>query len=113
MDRRGPSSDRRETESVELDPAYSVNSSHMLRQAALSGMGIAVLPESYVAQDIEVGSLVRLLPGHTLKDADKEVSIVYPGRRHVSAKTRAFVDFALAYFRDGELADASPCTPTE
>ncbi|EKS68828.1 MULTISPECIES: LysR family transcriptional regulator [Caballeronia] len=106
----GPSG---ETESVELDPAYSVNSSHMLRQAALSGMGIAVLPESYVAQDIEVGSLVRLLPGHTLKDADKEVSIVYPGRRHVSAKTRAFVDFALAYFRDGELADASPCTPTE
>ncbi|WP_250433627.1 LysR family transcriptional regulator [Caballeronia sp. ATUFL_F2_KS9A] len=106
----GPSG---ETESVELDPAYNVNSSHMLRQAALSGMGIAVLPESYVAQDIEVGSLVRLLPGHTLKDADKEVSIVYPGRRHVSAKTRAFVDFALAYFRDGELADASPCTPTE
>jgi hypothetical protein len=25
---------------------------------------------------------------------------VYPGRRHVSAKTRAFVDFALTYFRD-------------
>lgn len=89
-------------ENVALDPAYTVNSSHMLRQAAISGMGIAVLPESYVVQDIEAGALVRLLPGYTLKDADKEVSIVYPGRRHVSAKTRCFVDFALTYFRDHE-----------
>ncbi|KND54431.1 Transcriptional regulator, LysR family [Candidatus Paraburkholderia kirkii] len=35
-------------ESVVLDPAYTVNSSHMLRQAAVSGIGIAVLPETYV-----------------------------------------------------------------
>ena len=101
------------SESVVLDPSYTVNSSHMLRQAALSGMGIAVLPENYVAQDIETGALVRLLPGYTLKDADKEVSIVYPGRRHVSAKTRAFVDFALAWFRDREPADANPVTFAE
>jgi DNA-binding transcriptional LysR family regulator len=101
------------TESVALDPAYTVNSSHMLRQAALSGMGIAVLPESYVAQDIDAGLLVRLLPGYRLKDADKQVSIVYPGRRHVSAKTRSFVDFALAYFRDREQADANPAVLTE
>ncbi|WP_244814482.1 LysR family transcriptional regulator [Caballeronia sp. Lep1P3] len=87
-------------ENVSLDPAYTVNSSPMLRQAALCGMGVAVLPLSYVTGDIETGALVRLFPGHTVKDADKEVSIVYPGRRHVSAKTRSFVDFALAYFRD-------------
>jgi DNA-binding transcriptional LysR family regulator len=87
-------------EDVALDPAYTVNSSPMLRQAALSGMGIAVLPESYVTQDVEDGSLVRILPDYSLNDADKEVSIVYPGRRHVSAKTRSFVDFALSYFRD-------------
>lgn len=94
-------------ESVVLDPAYSVNSSHMLRQAVLYGMGIAVLPRNYVAQDLDSGTLVRLLPGYTLKDADKEVSIVYPGRRHVSAKTRSFVDFALAYFREREFVDAN------
>jgi DNA-binding transcriptional LysR family regulator len=100
-------------ENVALDPSYTVNSSHMLRQAALSGMGIAVLPESYVAQDIDAGSLVRLLPGYALTDADKEVSIVYPGRRHVSAKTRAFVDFALAWFRDRETDDANAGTIPE
>jgi DNA-binding transcriptional LysR family regulator len=100
------------TESVALDPAYAVNSSHMLRQAALSGMGIAVLPESYVGHDIEAGSLVRLLPGYTLKDADKEVSIVYPGRRHVSAKTRSFVDFALEFFRSREAANENLRLPS-
>ncbi|SAK40249.1 LysR family transcriptional regulator [Caballeronia hypogeia] len=95
------------SESVVLDPAYMVNSSHMLRQAALSGMGVAALPESYVTRDIETGALVRLLPGYALEDADKEVSIVYPGRRHVSAKTRCFVDFALTYFRGSEAAAVS------
>ncbi|SAK43588.1 LysR family transcriptional regulator [Caballeronia fortuita] len=94
-------------ESIALDPAYAVNSSHMLRQAALSGMGIAVLPESYVAQDIDTGALVRLLSGYAIGGADKEVSIVYPGRRHVSAKTRSFVDFALTYFRERDLVDAN------
>lgn len=77
----------------------------MLRQAAILGMGIAVLPESYVRQDVEAGALVRLLPAYTLNDADKEVSIVYPGRRHVSAKTRSFVDFALTHFRDRATSD--------
>jgi DNA-binding transcriptional LysR family regulator len=86
-------------EDVSLDPAYTVNNSQMLRQAAMSGMGITVLPESHVARDIESGALVRLLPGFAVKHADKEVSLVYPGRRHVSAKTRSFVDFTLAYFR--------------
>ncbi|MFM0048904.1 LysR family transcriptional regulator [Caballeronia grimmiae] len=93
-------------EDVSLDPAYMVNSSPMLRQAAVSGMGIAVLPESYVAQDIETGALVRVLPDYSIKDADKQVSIVYPGRWYVSAKTRSFVDFALAYFRDRAPAEA-------
>jgi DNA-binding transcriptional LysR family regulator len=93
-------------EDVSLDPVYMVNSSPMLRQAALSSMGIAVLPESHVSEDIASGALLRLLPDYALADADKDVSIVYPGRRHVSAKTRSFVDFALTYFRDRAPVDA-------
>jgi DNA-binding transcriptional LysR family regulator len=93
-------------EDVLLDPVYMVNSSPMLRQAALSSMGIAVLPESHVSDDLASGALVRVLPDYALADADKDVSIVYPGRRHVSAKTRSFVDFALTYFRDRAPVDA-------
>jgi DNA-binding transcriptional LysR family regulator len=93
-----------EDEDVAIDPGYTVNNSQMLRQAALSGMGITALPESHVAGDIANGALVRVLADYVVKDADKEVSLVYPGRRHVSAKTRSFVDFALAHFRKNILA---------
>jgi DNA-binding transcriptional LysR family regulator len=92
----GPSGDDVD---IAIDPGYTVNNSQMLRQAALSGMGITALPESHVAGDMSNGTLIRLLADHVVKDADKEVSLVYPGRRHVSAKTRSFVDFVLAHFR--------------
>jgi hypothetical protein len=49
-----------------------------------------------------------VLANYRIKGADKEVSLVYPGRRHVSAKTRSFVDFAVDYFRAG----AAPAFPS-
>jgi DNA-binding transcriptional LysR family regulator len=88
-------------ESVALVPAYTVNNAVMLRQAALADMGVTILPENHVAADLSSGALVRILPGYTINGADKEVSLVYPGRRHVSAKTRSFVDFTVDYFRSG------------
>jgi DNA-binding transcriptional LysR family regulator len=95
-----------EDEDIVIDPDYTVNNSQMLRQAALSGMGITALPESHVADDLEQGALVRLLTDYTVNNADKEVSLVYPGRRHVSAKTRSFVDFSLAHFRKDSAMNA-------
>ena len=95
-----------EDEDIVIDPDYTVNNSQMLRQAALSGMGITALPESHVADDLEHGALVRLLTDYAVSNADKEVSLVYPGRRHVSAKTRSFVDFALAHFRKDSAMNA-------
>jgi DNA-binding transcriptional LysR family regulator len=98
----GPSG---EDEDIAIDPGYTVNNAQMLQQAAVSGMGITALPENHVADDIADGALIRLLADHAVRDADKEVSLVYPGRRHVSAKTRSFVDFVLAHFRkDGSAA---------
>ncbi|RFU47525.1 LysR substrate-binding domain-containing protein [Paraburkholderia sp. DHOC27] len=88
-----------QAEKVTLEPAYSVNNAVMLRQAALAHMGITILPENHVAADLSCGALVKVLPGYQISGADKEVSLVYPGRRHVPAKTRSFVDFAVEYFR--------------
>jgi DNA-binding transcriptional LysR family regulator len=91
-------------ETVTLEPAYSVNNAVMLRQAALADMGITILPENHVAADLSEGTLVRVLASYQIKGADKEVSLVYPGRRHVSAKTRSFVDFTVDYFRSESVA---------
>jgi hypothetical protein len=50
---------------------------------------------------------VRVLASYQIKGADKEVSLVYPGRRHVSAKTRSFVDFTVDYFRTEAVSSLS------
>jgi len=86
-------------DAVRLEPAYAVNDAVMQRQAALAGMGIAILPSDQVAADLAHGAVVRVLDGYTIRNADKELSLVYPGRRHIPAKTRSFVDFTVDWFR--------------
>jgi len=82
-----------------LEPTYAVNNSVMLRQAAIAGMGITILPANQVVADLAKGLLVRVLAEWEIRDAEKELSLVYPGRRHVPAKTRSFVDFTVEWFR--------------
>lgn len=72
------------------------NSSAVLRQAALAGMGIMLRPSFTLEDDFETGRLVQLLQGHHL--GELSVMLVYPSRRLLSAKVRSFVDFMSARF---------------
>ncbi|WP_345816323.1 LysR family transcriptional regulator [Paraburkholderia sp. PREW-6R] len=84
---------------VTLEATLAVNNAVMLRHAALAGMGIAVLPENHVIGDLRNGALLPLLADFRIMNAEKELAIVYADRRHISAKTRSFVDFSIAWFR--------------
>ncbi|MEX3972697.1 LysR family transcriptional regulator [Paraburkholderia caribensis] len=86
---------------LNLDSVCRVNSMIMLRQLVLADMGLAILPEDYVIGDIANGALLRVLEQYRVTNGLKEMSLVYPGRRHVSAKVRTFVDFTIEYFRRG------------
>ncbi|REE21918.1 MULTISPECIES: LysR family transcriptional regulator [unclassified Paraburkholderia] len=92
------SPDQRERR-VTLSAALVVNNASMLRQATLAGMGIAVLPENHVLADLGNGALVQIMPDFHITNADKELALVYANRRHISAKTRSFVDFSIEWFR--------------
>jgi DNA-binding transcriptional LysR family regulator len=81
-----------------LEPVYTVNSTAMLRTAALAGMGVAILPERVVEQDLSMEALVQLLPGYTIDDGYTTVSVIYPDRQYMATKTRAFVEFVLAHY---------------
>lgn len=71
-----------------------------VRAAALMGLGVAVLSMPDVRACLEQGSLVRLLPDWYV-DAGA-ISLYYPSRALLPAKTRAFVDFVVeAFERDG------------
>jgi DNA-binding transcriptional LysR family regulator len=83
------------SEQVTLSAVYSVNSALMVRLATLRGMGFSILPEGIAAGDINDGTLVRLLPDYSVDDPEMKLSIVYPGRQCLPAKTRFFIDYAL------------------
>jgi DNA-binding transcriptional LysR family regulator len=86
---------------VTLAPVYTVNSALMVRLGTLAHMGISIIPEGIVAADLEDGSLVRVLGDYAIDDPDVKVSIVYPGRQYLPAKTRAFIDYTLEHMGPG------------
>jgi DNA-binding transcriptional LysR family regulator len=77
--------------SVPVTGSIEMNNSLALRQAVLGGTGIMLAPTFIVGEDIAEGRLLKLLPEYRAK----EVSIyaVYAGRRHLTPKVRAFIDF--------------------
>ncbi|MCQ4437539.1 LysR substrate-binding domain-containing protein, partial [Clostridioides difficile] len=72
------------------------NNTAMLRQFALLGMGVAILPSYLIGGDISRGALVRLLPDFRLPQV--ELNIAYPSRRHLPAKVRTFIDHRVEHF---------------
>jgi DNA-binding transcriptional LysR family regulator len=68
-----------------------MNNSLALRAALLEGVGITRTPTFVVGQDIQEGRLVPILRDY--ETLELTIFLVYPQRRHLSPKVRAFVDF--------------------
>ncbi|OAJ54855.1 LysR family transcriptional regulator [Paraburkholderia ginsengiterrae] len=71
------------------------NSSEVLREAAIDGTGIALLPDWLVAADVQAGTLTRLLPDFDIapNNARSVVSAVYLPNQRGSRRVNAFIDF--------------------
>jgi DNA-binding transcriptional LysR family regulator len=63
---------------------------------ARAGHGLIVAPDFEAADDFHSGALVRVLPSYRLDDA--ALHLVFPPRRHVLGKVRAFSDFVAERF---------------
>ena len=77
-------------------PAISTAQLDVLYAAAVVGMGVAGLPTFMVADALRDGRLVRVLPdwyGGSL-----QLYAAMPTRKHVPARTRAFMDFLVEAF---------------
>jgi DNA-binding transcriptional LysR family regulator len=79
-----------------------LNEPSALREAARLGLGVALIAKAEVLTDLEEGRLVRLLPDW-YADAGG-ISVYYASRSLVPAKTRAFIDWIDAAFREDRLA---------
>lgn len=71
--------------------ALVADSAAVLLAFAVRGLGVAVLPQWLVQDDLESGRLVRLLADHRF--APQGVFALYPDTRHLPLKVRAFIDF--------------------
>jgi DNA-binding transcriptional LysR family regulator len=71
------------------------NSGETLRLAALQGVGICLAAGFLVADDLESGRLVRLLPEY--RPVEFSMSAIYPHRHHLSAKVRSFIDLLVRH----------------
>ena len=76
--------------------ALSTFHSDTARAAALAGMGLALLPSFVVEADLRARTLERVLP--EWRQSGCTIQAAVPTRRHVPARTRAFVDFLVARF---------------
>ena len=73
-----------------------------MAHAALQGLGIAFLPTPHAAPWLESGQLMRLLPGWHAEISP--LTLYYPNRKLLPAKTRVFIDFVVEAFRERRLA---------
>ncbi|MCB1740836.1 MAG: LysR family transcriptional regulator [Gammaproteobacteria bacterium] len=84
-------------ESVEMQVQgrFVSNNADVLVEAARQGLGLVHMPNWLVADDVRCGRLQQVLPEYQVGPDDRNVAIyaVYPSRRHLSAKIRAFVDY--------------------
>ena len=87
---------------VQARPRLIFSDPEAVAQAARLGLGVALLPMPFAFALIDAGELVRLLPGW-YSDAGP-LSLYYPSRRMLPAKTRVFVDFIVERFRSAGFA---------
>ena len=73
-----------------------------IAQAAALGLGVALIPMPFAFARIACGELVRLLPGWYADVGP--LSLYYPSRKLLPAKTRAFAEFVVERFRRADFA---------
>jgi DNA-binding transcriptional LysR family regulator len=88
---------RSEEQPVPCQPRLIFSDPESIAEAARLGLGVALLPMPFAFDRLRSGELVRLLPGW-YSDAGP-VSLYYPSRRMLPAKTRVFVDFVVERFQ--------------
>ncbi|EJL94350.1 transcriptional regulator [Herbaspirillum sp. CF444] len=88
------------TEELVHTPRLHTDDLLTLRAAALQSIGVAYMPALAVTEDMEAGTLIRLLP--QLSARAGMIHALFPSRRGMIPSVRALLDFMAA-----ELADSS------
>lgn len=75
---------------IDVEGTLTLDSPHLIVDAALQGIGIICVNESSIAEHLNAGRLVRTLEDWT--PAYPGLCVFYPSNRHMPAGLRAFID---------------------
>ncbi|MGB1092114.1 MAG: substrate binding domain-containing protein, partial [Oceanobacter sp.] len=78
---------------IDVNSRISSNSSEMELSLCMAGHGIARMPSFLFTNEIENGQLIELFPDYQPLHID--IYLIYPSRKHMSAKVRCFIDFVV------------------
>lgn len=84
---------KRAEQTLWIDPILLTEGITSIREAARAGLGVAILPDWLIAEDLRGARLLRLLPDW--RAADVPMHVVYAAQRLLPLRVRAFVDFAI------------------
>jgi DNA-binding transcriptional LysR family regulator len=84
--------------SIPIAGSLCSNNGEVLKDAAVKGLGITLLPEFIVKAEIDRGNLQTILPDY--EPTPLILCIIYPTDRHLSTKVRLLIDFLDRRFGD-------------
>ncbi|CAN7213216.1 MULTISPECIES: LysR family transcriptional regulator [unclassified Variovorax] len=87
---------------ADAKPRLVFSDPEAIAHAAMMGLGIALLPMAFALHGLQSGELVRVLPGWYADSGP--ISLYYPSKKLLPAKTRVFVDFVVEKFREQRFA---------
>ena len=95
--------------SVKVRGTIQANHGHLLLEPLRTGVGIAMLPEFLLSQDLEKGSLVPILTKFPVDPLS--LFVVYPPSRHSSPKIRVLVDIVGEWFAANQTWETAMAKP--
>ena len=84
-----------ERHEVTLEPTLISENFLFLRQAILAGLGIGVVPDYVVKEDVRCGDLLTTLDGWRLSIFGTHMFLLYMPNRHHTRAMSTFIDFML------------------
>jgi len=80
---------------------FTTNNAESLRLATIGGLGLALLPKWSIKDELATGRLATVLDSYdaTATDFDTGIYAVYHSKRHLSVKTRLFIDHLVLGFQ--------------
>ncbi|MEL6438248.1 MAG: LysR family transcriptional regulator [Cyanobacteria bacterium J06621_8] len=86
-----------EEEKINVNGVLCSNNGEVLRDAAIKGLGIVMLPEFMIQSTLERGELQIILSNYRVMDLN--LCAIYPLNRHLSTKIQLFTQFIKQYFK--------------